>query len=249
MTSPRPSPRRSSSLRPLALALIATLFLWQAPFGGFVLYPFKILATWLHEGSHGLVMAVTGAGFTHMELFPDGSGLAHSEYPVVPFAAALIAAAGYMGTPLWGVALLGASATVRGARAALATGGVLMLLSVLVVSNQFGQAALGMTGAATVVVAAALPARWVRLAAHMLAAQACINAVVDIRVLFRPTLYVDGKAVRDSDAHAMALSSFGTDANWAVWLWAAIWLAWSLALLFAVFVVVKRREQLSIQAD
>jgi hypothetical protein len=230
-------------LRPLALTLIASVFLWQLPFGGFVLYPFKLLGTWLHEGSHALIMVLSGAGVNRMEVYADGSGLAHAEYPVAAFAQALIAAAGYMGTPLWGVALLAASRTVRGARWALATGGVLLLGStILLVANRFGQVALTVTGAAVVLGAFVLPARWTQIAAHVLAAQACINAVVDIRVLFRPTLYIDGKAVRDSDAHAMAISTFGTDANWAVWLWAAIWIVWSLGLLAWVFRVVHRRD-------
>ncbi len=233
----------SSTLRPLALTLVASVLLWQLPFGGFVLYPFKLLGTWLHEGSHGLVMALTGAGFDRMEVFADGSGLAHGTSSVRPFAQALIAAAGYMGTPLWGVALLAASRSVRGARRALAAGGLLLLASVvLVVANRFGQIALAATGVAAVVAAFALPARWAQIAAHVVSAQACINAVVDIRVLYRPVLYIDGKAVRDSDAHAMASATFGTDANWAVWCWASVWLVWSLALLYAVFRVVARRE-------
>lgn len=237
----------TSTLRPLALALIASLLLWQLPFGGFVLYPFKLLATWLHEGSHGLAMTLTGAGFDRMEVFADGTGLAHAAGGVAALAAGLIASAGYMGTPLWGVALLAASRTVRGARLALSVGGALMAGSaVLVVANRFGQVALGTTGAAVLVMAWTLPARWTRVVAHVVAAQACINAMVDIRVLFRPTLYVDGKVVRQSDAHAMAGATFGTDANWAVWLWAALWLAWSLALLFVTFRVVRRRERESV---
>ncbi|HUQ01524.1 MAG TPA: M50 family metallopeptidase [Kofleriaceae bacterium] len=237
MTSPTPT------LRPLALTLIASVLLWQLPFGGFLLYPFKLLGTWLHEGSHALTMALTGASVDRMEVFADGSGLAHARYPVATFAQAVIAAAGYMGTPLWGVALLAASRTVRGARWALATAGVLLLSStILLVANRFGQVALSLTGALVVLGAVALPARWTQIAAHVLAAQACINAVVDIRVLYRPMLYINGKAVRDSDAHAMAQATFGTDANWAVWLWASIWIAWSLALLGWVFTVVRRRD-------
>ena len=229
-------------LRPLALVLLASLLLWQLPYGGFVLYPFKLLGTWFHEGSHGLVMALTGAGFDRMEVYRDGSGLAHASGGAGAFARALIAAAGYMGTPAWGVLILSASRTARGARATLAMLGLLLALSTAaVVSNEFGQIAIASTGAVALLVAAALPGRAVVLAAHVVAAQACINAVVDIRVLFRPTLVVDGKAVRDSDAHAMANASFGTSDDWAVWLWAAIWLAWSLALLFAVFRIVKRR--------
>lgn len=238
--SPAPPP---ATLRPLALALVATLFLWQLPFGGFVLYPFKLLGTWLHEGSHGLVMALTGAGFDRMEVFADGSGLAHGRRPVEAFAQGVIASAGYMGTPLWGAALLAASRTVAGARRALAAGGALMLASaILVVANRFGQVALGATGLAIVGAAILVPARWTRVLAHVVAAQACINAVVDIRVLYRPTLYINGQVVRDSDAHVMAQASLGTDAPWAVWLWASLWLAWSLALLFATFVVIRRRE-------
>ncbi len=36
-------------LRTLALALLASLLLWNLPFGGVLLYPFKLLATWLHD--------------------------------------------------------------------------------------------------------------------------------------------------------------------------------------------------------
>jgi hypothetical protein len=47
-------------LRTLAVALLASLLLWNLPFGGVLLYPFKLLATWLHELSHGLAMMITG---------------------------------------------------------------------------------------------------------------------------------------------------------------------------------------------
>jgi len=187
-------------------------------------------------------MALTGAGFDRMEIFRDGSGLAHASGGAGQVARALIAAAGYMGTPVWGVTILAASRTQRGARMALAALGLLLALStVAVVSNRFGQIAIVSTGAAALLVAAALPGRAVVIAAHVVAAQACINAVVDIRVLFRPTLVVNGQAVRDSDAHAMAKATFGTTDDWAVWLWAALWLAWSLALLYAVFRIVRQR--------
>ena len=47
--------------RALAIALLASLVLWNLPFGGFLLYPFKLLATWMHELSHGIVIR-TGFG-------------------------------------------------------------------------------------------------------------------------------------------------------------------------------------------
>jgi len=207
-----------------------------------VLYPFKLLGTWLHEGSHGLMMAVTGTGFDRMEVYADGSGLAYAAGAAGALAGALVASAGYMGTPLWGVAILAGSRSARSARRALAVlGGALVASAALVVSNRFGQVAIAALGASVLALALAAPPRWLRAAAHFVAAQACINAVVDIRVLFRPTLVVDGQVVRDSDAHAMARATVGSADDWAVRLWAALWLAWSLALLFATFRVVARR--------
>lgn len=221
------------ALRPLALALVASVLLWQLPYGPYVLYPFKLVGTWLHEGSHAIAMLITGAGFERMEVFRDGSGLAHAARGSGPTAAGFIAAAGYMGAPLWGALVIAIARDARGARRALlAMGALLGVTAVLSIANRFGQVALGTTGVALVVLALVPRPRLHVVLAHFVAAQACIGAVVDIRVLYRPSLVVDGKIVRDSDAHAMALSSFGTDADWAVWLWASLWLAWSLAILF-----------------
>jgi Peptidase M50B-like len=231
------------AVRALGLALVVSLALWQLPFGGFLLYPFKLLATWMHELSHGLVMMATGAGFDRMEVYRDGSGLAYWVHGVGPVRGALIAAAGYMGTPVFGVALLVAGQTVRGARWALAAMGALLLACVLlVVANQFGQVSLAATGAVVVAVAVLVPGRWAVLGAHFVAAQACVNAVLDIRVLFRPVMVVDGHVAGGSDASRMALATFGTDASWAIWLWASLWLAWSLALLFVALRWVRSRR-------
>ena len=107
-------------------ALIASLILWQLPYGGVALYPFKVLATWMHEISHGLTMLAVGVGFDRMDVYPDGSGLAFADGRSGPFGKALIASAGYMGTPLWGVAMLWVGRTPAGARRALGTIGVLL---------------------------------------------------------------------------------------------------------------------------
>ncbi|MBK9031963.1 MAG: M50 family metallopeptidase [Myxococcales bacterium] len=226
---------RDESLRPLALALVASVVLWQVPYGPYLLYPFKLLGTWLHEGSHALAMLMSGAGFSGMEVFADGSGLAHAQSLAGPIAGGFIAAAGYMGAPVGGVILVLGARDPRGARRALVGLGLVLAVTALAsITNRFGQVAIGATGAVIIAVAAVPRPRLHAGLAHLLAAQACVGALVDIRVLFRPNLIVDGQVVRDSDAHAMAVATFGTDASWAVWTWAAIWLAWSLALLFLV---------------
>lgn len=232
MTSPARPARGAAPRRALAVALLASLLLWNLPFGGYAMYPFKLLATWMHELSHGIVMLVSGAGFDRMEVYRDGSGLAFADYGVGPFASAVIAAAGYMGTPVWGAAILLGARNPRWTRGVLvALGLTLVGTALLAVSNGFGRTALTVTGAAVIAVGAA-PQRIAFFVAQLVGAQACVNAVLDIRVLFRPALVVDGAVVRASDAHAMARATVGTDARWAVWMWAGLWLAWSLGILF-----------------
>ena len=223
-------------LRGLAIALLASLLLWNLPFGGIVLYPFKLLATWLHELSHGLVMIATGCGFDYVLIYRDTSALAYSKSAMATWSIPFIAAAGYMGTPLWGALILWITPTARRARMVLAVLGVLLVFtSVTVIAvdeDAFGPWSIGVMGAAFLVVAAIVPTRWRRPLVHFIAAQACINALLDIRVLLRPSQIVGGSTTASSDASNMAHSTFGTTADWAVWTWAAIWLAWSLVVLY-----------------
>jgi hypothetical protein len=213
--------------RGLAIALVVGVVLLQLPYGTYPLYPWKLLGTWLHEGGHALAMLVTGTGFRGMEIYRDGSGLAH--------AASLAGPAGYLGAPIGGVIVMMGARTARGARRVLVVlGALLVITAAWSIVNRFGQVALGATGVGLLVVAAIPRPRVHTGVASFVAAQACVGALVDIRVLFRPNLVVDGQLIRDSDAHSMAVATFGTAANWAVWTWAAIWLAWSLAILFVV---------------
>jgi hypothetical protein len=229
--------------RALGLALVVSLILWQVPYGGFVLYPFKIIATWIHELSHGIVMLISGAGFDRMEVYRDGSGLSFAGGATDRVRRALIAPAGYMGTPLFGAVLLVVGQTARGARRALGVvGAAIAFCAVIVVSNPFGQAVLGACGAVVLALALLAPPRWAIAGAMLLAAQMCVNAVLDIRVLYRPVMVVDGKIAGGSDAHNMAESTFGTVDSWGVWFWATVWLAWSLALLYVAIRIVRRRS-------
>ncbi|MGN6111004.1 MAG: M50 family metallopeptidase [Kofleriaceae bacterium] len=224
-------------LRTLAIALLASLLLWNLPFGGVVLYPFKLLATWLHELSHGIAMLITGTGFDRVVIYRDTSGLAYAQSSAGPLATPIIAAAGYMGTPLWGALLLVVTPTARASRIALlALGALLIATAVLVVGDpegdHFGQLAIAAIGASFAAAALILPGKWRVAVAHFVAAQACVNALLDIRVLMRPAQVVNGQFAGASDAHNMAASTFGTAATWAVWTWALLWLAWSLVVLY-----------------
>lgn len=218
--------RRGSQF--LVLALLATLLLWNLPYGWYALYPFKVFATWLHESSHGLVMMVSGAGFAEMKIFSDTSGLAFPRRGVGPVAQVFVSSAGYMGTAFFGAVFLVVGRTARGARAVLAgLGAILALSAALYVRNGFGVAAVLVGGAVLLLTAWRGNDDVRRFVVSFVAAQSCINAVFDIKVLFAPTMYVNGMPQRQSDAHVVASLLGGPH-----WLWAVVWLVWSFALFY-----------------
>jgi hypothetical protein len=214
--------------RALVLALLVTLLLWNVPYGSYALYPFKVFATWLHESSHAVMMLLTGAGVRKLQIFRDTSGLAVPSAGVTRAAQVAISSAGYMGTALIGALLLVLGRNRQRARLALGIVGFLMLLTTLVwVSNGFGIAAIATFGALAAIMAGLASDRVCVFVLNLIAAQACINAVLDIRVLFAANMYVNGKPYQQSDAHAVSSLVGGPP-----WFWAALWMLWSFALFF-----------------
>lgn len=223
----------SKSLRAWAMALLLSLLLWNLPFGGVLLYPFKLLASWLHELSHAIAMITTGVGARGLALYPDTSGMAYADGAAGPLAQPVISAAGYMGPPLLGAALL--VFTRNGQRARVVLGGLavaLALSAALLMAPSFGRHACWAIAVALAVTAVVAPGPWQLAAVQFLAAQACIQALLDLRVLFLPLRVVDGKAAAISDAHAMAAATFGSTETWAVWTWAGLWLGWALLVCY-----------------
>ena len=201
------------------------------------LYPFKLFVTWLHELSHGLVMLCVGAGFDKLEIFPDTSGLAHAKGGVGSFGRSLIACAGYMGTALAGGGLLVLGETAKGTRTGFLSIAIAMAISTLLwISNPFGWYSAGV-GILFFFVMAAIPfTEFSRFTLHLVAAQACVQAFLDVRVLFRPQLVINGKIVSDSDAHTMAKVAFGSPRFWGV-----LWLLWCLLIWFAALKHMQKR--------
>jgi hypothetical protein len=214
--------------RALPAALLVTLVLWQVPYGWILLYPFKIFATWLHESSHALLMLLTGAGVDRLELFSDSSGLAYPARGVTDLGQAFISSAGYVGTAAAGSVFMILSRTARGARWVLAVLALLMALSAAVmVRNQFGLGILLGEVAVLLAVSRFAGEDWCVFLVSLLAAQSCINAVLDIRVLFGASMYVNGSVAVRSDADVMAEVTSIPAAVWAV-----AWLIWSFGLFY-----------------
>ena len=77
-------------------------------------------------------------------------------------------------------------------------------------------------------------------AVNFVAAQSCINAVLDIRVLFAAKMYVDGQERQESDAHAVSRAWGGPH-----WTWAVLWLVWSFVMFYLALRYVRLRAEKS----
>lgn len=84
------------------------------PFGGVLLYPFTLLATWVHEMGHGLTALAVGGGFDHLDIFGDASGLAHTRN-AAGAVDGIVCLGGLVAPPILGATIL---ATARGPRRA-----------------------------------------------------------------------------------------------------------------------------------
>jgi len=115
--------------RALVLAAVTALVVTHfVPFGRLILYPFTLLATWVHEMGHGLTALLLGGRFISLDIFRDASGLAHST-SARGVATALVAIGGLLAPPLVGASTLALGRGPRRTRAILLALSAALLLS------------------------------------------------------------------------------------------------------------------------
>lgn len=171
----------------LIAAAILTVVLWQIPGGNYILYPCTILATWFHEMAHGLAAVLMGGHFAKLLIFSDGSGVAYYSGPLFlePIGRAIVAAAGPMGPPLAGAALILASRSLKAASLSLKVLGIFLLISAVVwVRSPFGLVAVAILGVVLLGIAFKTSARIEGLAVQFLGVQACVSTYRQIDYLF-----------------------------------------------------------------
>jgi Peptidase M50B-like len=137
-----------SSRRSLVFA-VATAWLLEhvVPFGRLVLYPFTLLATWVHETGHGLAGLATGGRFHELVIYWDASGYAGAG-DGVGWHQAVVSLGGLWAPPLVGAMLLAVARGPRRARIALTVMAALMLLTLaLWVRSPAGYVAVPLTAA------------------------------------------------------------------------------------------------------
>jgi hypothetical protein len=118
-----------TSRRSLIYAVcIAWLLEHVVPFGRLLLYPFTLLATWVHETGHGIAAIATGGHFDKLEIFADASGLAHTRESG-NVAIAITCLGGMLAPPLVGAIVLAVARGPRRARVTLVVMAALQLVT------------------------------------------------------------------------------------------------------------------------
>jgi hypothetical protein len=145
--------RTSSRAVLLVAALTLVLVDRLVPYGRLVLYPFTLLTTWVHEMGHGLTAILVGGRFSHLEIFADASGVAHSSH-AEGTASALVALGGLLAPPLTGALLLAFARGPRRAKLGLVLLGLGLLAScALLVRSTVGLVAMPLVAALLLFVA------------------------------------------------------------------------------------------------
>lgn len=225
----------------LVVATIVSIGLWilswYIPLLGYLTYPLRIFATFIHEGGHALAAALTGASVTSLSVSPDGSGEVYS-LTSGWFSGLLISSAGYLGTTAFGAGLLAWMRFGRSSRLALlVSAGFVAIMTILfgLIAPFFSLFATSTAGGffftifSGAVLAVGLTAiakyaseKWANFAVAFLAVQCLLNAVFDLINVF----FISSMTSMHSDAANMAAAT-GIPGI----VWVLIWMVISIVMI------------------
>lgn len=216
----------------LWLAAVVSLALSMTAWGHYVLYPFKLFTTWVHECGHAAMAVLLGGDVHSVTIQPDTSGLTQSVVPSWRIFRGLVSSAGYLGASVMGCLLVVATRANRWAHRVIWVIGALMLLTlVLWIRNVFGAVVVLGWGAALVVMGRHGKGPISQFLLSFLAVQVGLNALFDIRVLF---MLEPGQ---HSDAETMQRLFF-LPAE----LWAFLWMVMSAVMLAGTLWMTRERD-------
>lgn len=216
---------RRRALLILPLAGLAVYLLWNVPDVGFLLYPFRLFVTYVHEAGHSLAALVSGGAVIGFQVFPNGGGVATT----AGGARWLILPAGYLGAAAFGALLFYLTNTVRHTN--WIAGGLGVFLIGFTIAFAWSSPLALLVGIAFGAALLAL-ARWARreitiFVLNVLAILTGLNAVLDVWLLVGNSGIGMG-SVRN-DAAAFSAEVFFLPA----WFWALLWSALAVAMLGA----------------
>jgi hypothetical protein len=204
-------------------ASVISIVLSFLPVASFLVYPFKLFVTFIHEGGHALAAVATLGDVERIVINPDTSGLTLS----LGGLSIVIASAGYLTSTLYGAALLLICRNGRNAKAALGVSAALILgLTVFFMDFRSGLFSwiVGIVLTAGLVgFAFASNPKVAHFFLSFLAVQCCLNALYDLRVLF----LLSATTREASDAMNMQRLTLIPAVVWAL-----LWLGLSLVVLW-----------------
>ncbi len=200
-------------------AVVIVFILWNIRQLDFLLYPFRLFVTYVHEAGHGLMAILTGGRFVSFEIYADGTGKA--------FTAGgwriLILPAGYLGAAIFGAVLFYLVNRVRYSRSIAVILGILLIIlsltfgrfsiTALLVGVGFGAALIGMGWK--------LPGDLNILVLNILAILTGLNGVLDLWMLVQNSNIGLGNLQNDAAAFQSEIAPLIPAAVWA-FLWAVI---------------------------
>ena len=93
-------------VKTLLIATLLSIVLWFIPFAEYLVYPFKLFVTFIHESGHALAALITGSEIKSLTVSFDTSGAVLAAVPNTIAAKLLVSSAGYIGATLFGALLL-----------------------------------------------------------------------------------------------------------------------------------------------
>ncbi|GAB4576298.1 MAG: hypothetical protein Kow0077_32040 [Anaerolineae bacterium] len=207
-------------------AFVLVMILWQIPALNGLLAPFRYFVTTVHELGHGLAAILSGGSFRAYQVYASGAGVATTASPS-PW---LVIPAGYVGTALFGAALLYLNnRTGRSRWLSAVLGGGFALMTLLFARNLTSLLAGALTAAVLLLLAWKGAPILNRFVLNVLAMLTGLHAVLDIRGLLgnlnADILARQGRVPNDAYAMAQAVGIL-PPAGWAI-----LWMLIALALL------------------
>ena len=179
--------KRLTFLAGFAMYFVALWFFWPTIW----IYPLKIFVVFLHELSHAVAGVATGGVIQRIELDPMQGGATY----VRGGNAFVLLSAGYLGSLLWGLALLLVARTRPSVArtVVMVLGAVLLATTVLFVRNGFGFVFGLFFSIALIVAGRKLPSGGIIVLLTTLGLTSALYALLDIRddILARPNAQSD----------------------------------------------------------
>jgi len=215
------SAESKSSLVLLLSASALTVALWFVPYAEIAVYPFRLFVTFVHEAGHALAAVLTFGSVKGISLSWDGSGLTYTAGGV----GFVISSAGYLSSTIYGASLLMFSKNSKLAKPILIVTALVVLTLTLFRGANLTIWIVGpLMGAALLLIAGFASRKAAQFFIKFLAIQSMLNAVFDLRTLFRLSVYsnVQTDAVNLQQATGGLIPAV---------VWAVLWSVISVAIL------------------